>query len=56
MESITNVKNIKCLVEEITGVKDDKTNNWINLITNKLEDVKKKIIILEWTENFMVIN
>ena len=39
------------LVGEITGVKVDKTNKWINLNTNKLEDVKK-INILEWTENF----
>ncbi len=40
------------LIEEITGVKVDKTNKRINLITNKLEDVKKKKNILEWTENF----
>ncbi len=40
------------LIEEITGVKVNKTNKRINLITNKLEDVKKKINILEWTENF----
>ena len=40
------------LIEEITRVKVDKTNKRINLITNKLEDVKKKINILEWTENF----
>ena len=52
MGNIKNVRNIKCLIEEITGVKVDKTNKWINLITNKLEDVKKKINILEWTENF----
>ena len=29
-------------IEEITGVKVDKTNKRINLITNKLEDVKEK--------------
>ena len=40
------------LIEEITGVKVDKTNKRINFITNKLEDVKKKMNILEWTENF----
>ena len=40
------------LIEEITRVKVDKTNKQINLITNKLEDVNKKINILKWTENF----
>ena len=40
------------LIEEITRVKVNKTNKRINLITNKLEDVKKKNNILEWTENF----
>ena len=30
------------LIEETTGVKVDKTNKRINLITNQLEDVKKK--------------
>ena len=42
------------LIEEITGVKVDKTNKRINLITNKLVDVKKKINILEWTENLVI--
>ena len=40
------------LIEEITRVKVDKTNKQINVIANKLEDVKKKKNIFEWTENF----
>ena len=40
------------LIKEIIGVKVNKTNKRINLITNMLEDVKKKINILERTENF----
>ena len=44
------------LIEEITGVKVNKTNKRINLITNKLEDVKKKLISLNGLKTLMVIN
>lgn len=40
------------LIEKITKTKVNKTNKRINLKTSKLEDVKKKMNILEWTENF----
>ena len=43
------------LIEEITGVKVDKTNKRINLIPNKLEDVNKKIS-LNGLKTLMVIN
>ena len=42
------MENRKCekyqasLIEEVTGVKVDKTNKRINLITNKLEEAMKK--------------
>ena len=44
------------LIEEITGLKVNKTNKRINLITNKLEDVKKKLISLNGLKTLMVIN